>query len=110
MARNTVAGKLPQATVVVLTGDLAGRRYPLDQARMIIGRTAAADIPIQDAGVSRQHLAIAAQQGRFLAVDLGSTNTSLVNGTPIACPVALTTGDVIRVGTIELRYEEEDKK
>jgi Ca-activated chloride channel family protein len=107
LAMSTVAGRLPRARVVVLTGELAGRRYELGQARIVVGRTTAADITLDDPGVSRQHLAIAAQQGRFLAVDLGSTNTSLINGEPLVRPVPLATGDVIRVGSVDLRYEED---
>jgi Ca-activated chloride channel family protein len=101
-----VAGKLPEARLVVLSGEQAGRRFELVQPRIAIGRTSAADFPIYDAQVSRQHLVIAGQNGRFWAQDMGATNTSMVNGVSLARPVALSPGDIVRVGSVELRYEE----
>ncbi len=107
LAQATVAGKLPVACLVVVTGELSGKRFPLTLPRIVVGRTSAADIALDDANVSRQHLVIAGQNGRYLAIDLGSTNTSMVNGHRLGRPVALAPGDVIRVGDIEMRYEEE---
>jgi Ca-activated chloride channel family protein len=105
-AISQVAGKLPEARLVVLNGDQKGRRFELVQPRIVLGRTSAADIPIEDPKVSRQHLAILGKDGRFLAQDLGATNASYVNGALLSRPVPLSPGDVIRVGSVELRYEE----
>jgi Ca-activated chloride channel family protein len=107
LARSAVAGKLPKAHLVVLTGSLSGQRFELVRPRMIIGRTSAADVAVADSSVSRQHLAIAGQNGKFMAVDLGSTNTSTLNGQPLGRPEALSPGDLLRVGDVEIRYEEE---
>ncbi len=107
LAQATLAGKLPVARLVGVAGDVKGKVFPLVQPRTVLGRTAAADIALDDVNVSRQHLVIAGQGGRFLAIDLGSTNTSMVNGKLLARPVTLSPGDVIRVGDIEMRYEEE---
>jgi Ca-activated chloride channel homolog len=107
IALDAVAGRLPPAHLVVLNGELVGRRFPLAKPQIILGRTPAADIPLQDAEVSRNHLLLACQKGRFMAVDLGSTNTSLVNGKRVDAPVPLAPGDVLRVGAVELRYEED---
>jgi Ca-activated chloride channel homolog len=107
IAMSTVAGKLPAARLVVITGDLTGKRFKLAGPRTVIGRTAAADVQLGDANVSRQHVAIVGQNGRFLVVDLGSTNTSLVNGQRLAAPTPLKPGDVLQVGEIQLRYEED---
>lgn len=107
LAQATLAGKLPVARLVGLTGDTKGKIFPLAQPRIVLGRTSAADIALDDANVSRQHLVIAGQNGRFLAIDLGSTNTSLVNGRRLTRPQVLAPGDVIQLGDIEMRYEEE---
>ena len=41
--------------------------------------------------------------GRVMVEDLGSTNGTLVNGTPIAGPTILSPGDTIEVGDTTLR-------
>jgi Ca-activated chloride channel family protein len=105
---SSVAGLLPRARLVVLNGDLAGKRFPLTKGRTVIGRTPSADVVLDDANVSRQHLMINGQNGRFLAVDMGSTNTSRLNGSPISRPSPLTPGDVLHVGHVELRYEPDE--
>ena len=101
-----VGGALPDAALVVLVGDDVGRRIPLDQPRMVLGRTPAAQVQIDNASVSRQHAAILAQSGAFLLMDLGSTNPTLINGAHLVKPWPLSPGDVIRIGEVELRYEE----
>jgi Ca-activated chloride channel family protein len=101
-----VGGDLPRAILVVVTGEGAGRRIPLDRPRAVIGRTTAADILLRDANVSRQHANIVALRGRFVVMDLGSTNPTLVNGKKLERPWTLSNGDVIQIGDVELRYEE----
>lgn len=103
----SVAGALPRASLVITRGERAGERYRLDGADLIIGRTSAAQICIADANVSRQHARITAQHGRFYVTDLGSTNTTRLNGQDLVKPTPLAPGDVLLVGSIELRYEEQ---
>ncbi len=91
---------------MVLNGELAGQRFPLHKPKAIIGRTPSADMVIRDVKVSRQHVMITGQDGRFSAMDMGSTNTSALNGHVLSQPEPLTPGDVLRVGDVELRYEE----
>ncbi|HSO00720.1 MAG TPA: FHA domain-containing protein, partial [Candidatus Nanopelagicales bacterium] len=105
----SVAGDLPRASLVVIQGDDQGRRHPLSEPRIIIGRTASAHIRIIDANISRQHAVIQAQHGRFLVLDMGSTNTTCLNGVRLSKPTPLAPGDVLKVGDVELRYEEDKK-
>ncbi len=105
-----VAGALPLARLLVLTGDLAGRRFPLVKPRTIIGRTPTADVVISDANVSRQHLMITGQNGHFLVMDMGSTNTSQLNGHALSRPEPLAPGDVLCIGSVELRYEQDERR
>jgi Ca-activated chloride channel family protein len=106
VALKSVAGKLPAARLVVLSGPLAGRRFELVQPRVVLGRTSAADIWLDDPKVSRQHLVVSGQNGRFLAQDMGSTNPAKHNGEVLTRPVVLAHGDLLIVGSVELRYEE----
>jgi Ca-activated chloride channel family protein len=103
----SVAGPMPEAYLVIPSSPREdARRIRLDKAKAVIGRTAAADIRVGDGNVSRQHALIAAMGGRFLLMDLGSTNVTQLNGKPVVAPSPLAHGDVIKVGEVELRYEE----
>lgn len=60
--------------------DIAGRRYLLAKAKTTIGRDAAADIQVNDAGLSRTHFAINWDGSSAAVEDLGSTNGTTVAG------------------------------
>jgi Ca-activated chloride channel family protein len=109
-ALSSVAQVLPTATLTVVAGGEVGTRFVLDSPKVMIGRTPAAQIQIADANVSRNHAMIVGQEGHFFVMDLGSTNTTSVNGAPLAAPHRLQLGDVIRVGDVELRYHEERRR
>jgi Ca-activated chloride channel family protein len=104
-----VAGALPPAYLVDITDDHAKDRYTLNSPKMIIGRTPSADIQLKDSNVSRQHAVIQGQGGRFYLMDLGSTNTTRVNGKLLQRPWRLSPGDLVKIGNIELRYEEDPR-
>ena len=91
-----------RATLTVLTGMQAGRMVAIDAtAGITVGRAADADLPVEDAGVSRQHLRVArTAEGTFYAEDLASTNGTNLNGTdvPPGSRNALAEGDVITLG------------
>jgi Ca-activated chloride channel family protein len=98
-----VAGDCPPAWLVALAG---GGRHPLRE-ECVIGRTKDADICVASPQVSRRHAEVFANAGDYWVADLGSTNPTLVNGSPLGrAPHKLTPGDVVRVGDVELRYEE----
>jgi Ca-activated chloride channel family protein len=100
-----VAGNFPKAFLEVLDGADAGKRFDLG-ARQMLGRTKMAEIQVNDASVSRLHTQIIAQHGQFFIVDLGSTNTTEVNGERVSAPRRLMKGDVLRIGQVKLRYNE----
>jgi len=104
------AGDYPEAYITVKTGPHAGQRHRLKD-ECIIGRSADAHVAIASDSVSRRHAEIYALEGEFWACDLGSTNTTEVNGKPLfTTPTKLQHGDVLRVGSIELVYEQPPKK
>lgn len=87
-----------------------GQRHRLEE-EALIGRTSDADIQVHSDSVSRRHARVYANEGKYWVSDLGSTNTTCVNQTPIrSAPHELRAGDVIMIGAMELRYEEEEKK
>ncbi|UQA60829.1 VWA domain-containing protein [Polyangium aurulentum] len=106
-----IAGNLPPARLV-MTGDGAGPQtvYRLDGQSITIGKTNLAQIRLDAEGVARQHCMIVGQDGKFYAKDPGGGSATLINGRPLAEPKPLVQGDVLRIGGIELRYEEEGDK
>ncbi|GAA1335997.1 FhaA domain-containing protein [Arthrobacter roseus] len=78
--------------------DIDGHRHSLTLESAIIGRSAEADIRVEDTGVSRRHLEIRRKGSSVLAVDLGSTNGSYVNGERLHGQAELTDGSVITMG------------
>ena len=71
-----------------------------------LGRATGADFSVDGALVSRVHCRLIALPGGGLEVrDLDSTNGTFVNGQRIDRPRRLSSGDILRVGETDLRYE-----
>ena len=75
---------------------------PVD-GELRIGRGGACDVLLDDADASREHAQITAAAGAATIEDLGSSNGTLLNGEPVIEPMALTAGDVILIGSSDLR-------
>jgi len=84
--------------------DIAGQRYSLNAAVVVLGRSSEADILVDDTGVSRKHLEIRTESGTAWAVDLGSTNGSYVNGHKVNGSVELTDGSTITMGRTKITF------
>jgi hypothetical protein len=87
----------------VVLGD--GRRVPVGESGLTIGRLPDCDVAVSDRNVSRRHAQIRAVDGRFAIADLGSTNGTRVNGATISAPHELQSGDEITMGNTVLRFE-----
>lgn len=83
--------------------DIAGTRYPITQARTIIGRGSDADITIDDTGTSRKHVEILWDGTRGQVNDLGSTNGSKLNGVPVT-KAALPPDSIIEIGRTRIVF------
>jgi hypothetical protein len=95
--------------LVVVGGSVlpSGEQYELDSAALTVGRSGENDIPIEgDEFASARHARIEPRRDGVWVHDLGSTNGTHVNGVRIDRPRKLVTGDVVRVGETELRFEE----
>lgn len=91
----------------ILDGDRAGEVIPLGSSPLRIGRRAGNDLVLSDEKVSGQHAELAAEGGAITLRDLGSTNGSFLDGKRIE-EVALTAGDVLRIGRVSMRFREAD--
>ena len=76
----------------------------LSEGDNIIGRDPRSDVWLDVPGVSRRHAIIRVSSGnrRVMLEDLGSTNGTFVRRDPVDGEVALTDGDLVRVGTVDL--------
>ena len=95
----------PAVLVVIHAQDPAeqGRRYPLGDEDVTMGRDRANTVVVPSESASRRHARIFVSGGAHVLVDLESTNGTLLNGKAVA-EQTLRDGDVIRVGSTVLRY------
>ncbi|MBB1254288.1 FHA domain-containing protein [Streptomyces sp. OF3] len=88
-----------------VAGPDSGGVYLLHAGRVRIGRSAEADVVLDDPDVSRLHCVVAvAADGGVSVADLGSTNGTTVDGVPVGERLAaLPPGAALRVGESVLR-------
>ena len=82
------------------------REVPLDKERFTIGRKAHNDIQIDNLAVSGEHALIVTILNDSFLEDLGSTNGTLVNGSPVKKHI-LQTNDIIEIGKYKLKFVSE---
>src|SRR5262249_10915254 len=70
-----------------------------------IGRSAEADVRIDDRYASGVHARIFSRDGRTYVEDMSSTNGTLLNDATLNGEAELIDGDVVRIGDTEFRYE-----
>ncbi|MDT0484924.1 FHA domain-containing protein [Streptomyces doebereineriae] len=89
----------------VVAGPDAGGVHLLHGGQIHIGRSADADVPLDDPDVSRLHCAITvAADGRVSVADLDSTNGTTLDGTRVGTrPVRFPPGALLRIGESVLR-------
>ncbi|MER7010487.1 FhaA domain-containing protein [Saccharopolyspora sp. NPDC000359] len=90
-------------TATLHLDDGSNRSYTLQQGSNIIGRGQEGQFRLPDTGVSRKHIEITWDGQSAMLADLGSTNGTTVNGTPVQT-WQLADGDVIRVGHSSLIF------
>jgi two-component system, cell cycle response regulator len=97
------------AHLISLKGPKAGQSTKLSSHRILLGRSADADILLDDEGVSRRHAQITVQDADYWIEDLGSTNGILVNGEKVKRAI-LSDSDRIQVGTnVLLKFTFQDE-
>jgi hypothetical protein len=70
-----------------------------------LGRSADADIRLDDRYASGLHARVFNRSGMYFVEDMNSTNGTLLNSRELHGEAELTPGDVIRIGDTELRFE-----
>jgi DNA-binding winged helix-turn-helix (wHTH) protein len=82
------------------------RNFVLSEGDNIIGRDPSCSVYVDDPDVSRRHALIRIDSVRKSALleDLESTNGTSLGRSPIKKPTPLANGDVIDVGSVELKF------
>jgi len=87
----------------------AGERFDLIGG-LSIGRSAEADVRIEDRYASGVHARIFSRDGHTYLEDMNSTNGTLLNDATLNGEAELIDGDVVRIGDTEFRYEAGDAR
>jgi Protein of unknown function (DUF3662)/FHA domain len=95
-----------QLSASLILDDGSNRHYQLSEGSTVVGRGQEAQFRLPDTGVSRRHLEITWDGRTAVLADLGSTNGTTVNGSPVQT-WQLADGDVVRVGQSQLVFRTE---
>ncbi|MBZ5604769.1 MAG: SpoIIE family protein phosphatase [Acidobacteriia bacterium] len=78
---------------------------PLDRDRISLGRSSTNELCYpDDAGLSRQHLALVREGGAWFVEDLGSKNGTLLNGKRVEKKMSFGPGDRISAGHLTIEF------
>jgi FHA domain len=83
-----------------------GAAHVLDSATLTVGRGAQNDLALDDAFASARHARFEPRRDGVWVSDAGSTNGTFVNGARVSKPRRLAPGDVVHIGSTDLRYEQ----
>jgi len=99
----------PSAADAWLVTERGGGLEPGERFDLIgglsIGRSAEADVRIEDRYASGLHARIFTRDGRAYIEDMRSTNGTQLNDATLSGEAELIDGDVVRIGDTEFRYE-----
>ena len=86
-----------QPVLIAREGELIGQSWPINRGEFIIGRGHDCDIILPERQVSRHHVKIIKENGRFVLHDLGSKNGTHLNGRAFTGTAVLKDGDEIQI-------------
>ncbi len=92
-------------TIVITEKGGKPRSEAFDQNEITIGRVQGNDIVLPKGNISKRHSRIVLRDGKFIIVDLKSTNGTFVNGKRISSPQVLKDSDKIYIGDFTLQLE-----
>ncbi len=83
--------------LIMREGELSGQRWTIEAEQFLIGRGSDCQLVLPERQVSRHHVRIVRESGRFVLQDLDSKNGTHLNGRVVKDPVALKDGDEIQI-------------
>jgi len=87
---------------IKIVGPDRERIEEFNKPSIFIGRAQENDLILPVPSVSKRHARLLIKDGRYVLMDLGSTNGTFVNGKQINGPVVVKPGDRISIGEFEL--------
>ncbi len=72
---------------------------------LVVGRSSKADLVLSDRFLSRQHARFYREGDGWMVEDLGSRNTTLLNGRPLAVPGRVSAGDLVKLSETVIAIE-----
>jgi diguanylate cyclase (GGDEF)-like protein len=92
-----------EGCLVIIYGQDLGRRVPLGEEPMLIGRSSSCHVQVDQESVSRRHAQVWRRDDRYVARDLGSTNGTYVNDDPVD-ELDLRDGDQLKIGRTIFKF------
>ena len=89
----------------IVDGPDKGRRIPIGANPVVIGRSAPADIVLQDPQISRNHCRVCLAMDEIIVIDLESSNGTYIDGKRLAGGGPLGVGARLQVGSHVLEHE-----
>ena len=93
-------------TIIIQEKGGESRRMVFNKAEVTIGRVQGNDIVLPKGNVSKRHARIVLKDGKFIIVDLKSTNGTYVNGRKITSPLVVKDSDKIYIGDFIVGVDE----
>ncbi len=91
--------------LIIRDSDGKSVSVPLDRDRITLGRSSTNELCYpDDAGLSRQHLALTRSGARWQVEDLGSKNGTVLNGKRIEGPMPFKEGDRVSAGHLTIEF------
>lgn len=90
-------------SLIVQTGKHKGKKIPLPEREVTIGRDESCFIRMTSAEVSRVHCGLIPTDKGLLVRDLGSQNGTIVNNVRIETETLVQPGDFLQVGSIQFQ-------
>lgn len=92
------------ACFLVVGGELNGTIFDLLDGETFVGRSPECTIPLEFQGISRKHFKVVVSGDDSIVQDLGSSNGTFKNNTKIEGEAPLAKGDMVKIGSIALKY------
>jgi pilus assembly protein CpaF len=92
-------------TIVITEKGGKPRAEVFEQNEITIGRVQGNDIVLPKGNISKRHSRIVLRDGKFIIVDLKSTNGTYVNGKRISSPQVLKDADKVYIGDFTITLE-----
>ena len=96
-------------TIIVTGPDRSTARYTFDDREVTFGRGEGNDVVVHGKNISRKHARLVVRDGKYVIVDLKSTNGTYVNGRKLTSPLVIKLYDKIYIGEFVLTIEQVDQ-